>query len=217
MTATRYPLAWPDGWHRTPSLERKRATFGRKETRPGNSWKSHARLSVNDATRRVLAELGRLGVVRDDDIVISTMIRVRLDGLPRSGEPEPQDPGVAVYWERPGESPRCMAIDLYDRVADNLAAIAATLEAMRAIERHGGAAILDRAFSGFAALPAPGPTSAKSWREVLGFTAGRTITLDDARVAYRRLASENHPDRGGDPDRMAEINRAWQQAQEAFS
>lgn len=147
MTATRYPLAWPDGWHRTPAHQRKRATFGRKETRPGNSWKSHARLTVNDATCRVLAELERLGVVRDDDIIISTMIRVRLDGRPRSGEPEPQDPGVAVYWERPGEPPRCMAIDLYDRVADNLAAVAATLYAMRAIERHGGAAILDRAFT----------------------------------------------------------------------
>lgn len=215
MTATRYPLAWPDGWHRTPAHQRKRATFGRKETRPGNSWKSHARLTVNDATCRVLAELERLGVVRDDDIIISTMIRVRLDGRPRSGEPEPQDPGVAVYWERPGEPPRCMAIDLYDRVADNLAAVAATLYAMRAIERHGGAAILDRAFSGFAALPAPGH-AARSWREVLGFTAGHTITLDDARTAYRRLATENHPDHGGDPDRMAEINRAWQQAQEAL-
>lgn len=40
--------------------------------------------------------------------------------------------------------------------------------------------------------------------------------LDVLRTAYRRLASENHPDRGGDPDRMAEINRAWQQAQEAL-
>lgn len=122
--ATRYPLAWPDGWHRTPAHQRKRATFGRKETRPGNSWKSHARLTVNDATCRVLAELERLGVVRDDDIIISTMIRVRLDGRPRSGEPEPNDPGVAVYWERSNEPPRCMAIDLYDRVADNLAAVA---------------------------------------------------------------------------------------------
>lgn len=96
-----------------------------------------------------------------------------------------------------------------------LADVAATLYAMRAIERHGGAAILDRAFSGFAALPAPGH-AARSWREVLGFTAGHTITLDDARTAYRRLATENHPDHGGDPDRMAEINRAWQQAQEAL-
>ena len=214
MAATRYPLAWPDGWHRTPPGQRKRATFGRKEKRPGDSWASHTRLTVNDATCRVLAELERLGVVRDDDIIISTMIRVRLDGLPRSGEPEPADPGAAVYWEAPGESPRCMAIDLYDRVADNLAAIAATLEAMRAIERHGGAAILDRAFSGFAALPAPGQTSAKSWKEILGLT--HVVTIDDARVAYRRLASEHHPDRGEDPDRMAEINRAWQQAQEAL-
>ena len=38
-----------------------------------------------------------------------------------------------------------MAIDAYTRTADNLAAVAATLEAMRAIERHGGAQILERA------------------------------------------------------------------------
>ena len=217
MAATRYPLAWPDGWRRIPAGQRKRGTFGRLEKRPGNSWPTYTRLTVHDATCRVRDELERLGVVSEDDILISTNIRVRLDGLPRSGEPEPQDPGVAVYWERPGEPPRCMAVDLYDRVADNLAAIAATLEAMRAIERHGGAAILDRAFSGFAALPAPATAHpARSWREILGFTEGARISLDDARAAYRRMASEHHPDRGGDPDRMAEINRAWQQAQEAL-
>jgi hypothetical protein len=31
--------------------------------------------------------------------VISTNVRMRLDGLPRSGEKESQDPGAAVYWQ----------------------------------------------------------------------------------------------------------------------
>ena len=79
-----------------------------------------------------------------------------------------------------------MAIDQYFRVADNLAAIAATLEAMRAIERHGGAEILDRAFTGFTALPAP-----EQPFHVLGVSA--TATDEEIETAYRRLAMQHHP------------------------
>jgi hypothetical protein len=68
-----------------------------------------------------------------------------------------------------------MAIDQYDRVEHNLAAIAATLDAMRAIKRHGGAEILDRAFTGFTALPAP-MAGGKPWRQVLGFDLDYTPT-----------------------------------------
>lgn len=81
---------------------------------------------------------------------------------------------------------------------------------MRAIERHGGAAILERAFTGFTALPAPG--AAREWWDVLGVP--RNSSADEARAAFRRLASENHPDRGGSAERMAEINAAWAKAQE---
>ena len=213
MTIPPYPLTWPSGWRRTNATSRVRAKFNRKERRGSNSWTTAAPLTIADAVRRVLDELEQMGAIKDDDIVISTNVRVRLDGLPRSGEPEPTDPGVAVYWTVPYEPTRCMAIDIYDRVADNLAAVAATLNAMRAIERHGGAAILDRAFTGFTALPAPG--APKTWREVLG--VGPSATLNEARAAYRRLASENHPDKGGTAEAMAEVNRAWQEAQEALT
>ena len=117
---------------------------------------------------RVLDELGRLSIWRDDS-VISTNITTRLDGLPRSDQKAPEDPGVAVYWETKNGDRRVMAIDQYRRVADNLAAIAATLEALRAIERHGGAQILDRAFTGFTSLPSP--AAARTWREVIGVPA----------------------------------------------
>lgn len=153
-----------------------------------------------------------MGVERQD-VVISTNVRTRLDGLPRSGEREPDDPGAAVYWQEATGPSRVMAIDQYDRVADNLAAIAATLDAMRAIERHGGAQILERAFTGFTALPAPSDGAPRDWWDVLGVL--RTCTLDEARTAYRRAASAAHPDRGGTDARMAEVNRAWEQAQEA--
>jgi hypothetical protein len=95
-----------------------------------------------------------------------------------------------------------MAVDRYSRVAANLAPIAATLQAMRAIKRRGRAGVLDRAFTGIAALPAP----KQPW-EVLGLETNLP-TRQEVEDAYRRLAMKNHPDRGGDPEEMAKINAA---------
>lgn len=186
-----YPLQWPIGWRRATS--RKSAAF-----------KSYKRqLCVMDGVERVLRELEALGARNRDNIVISTNVPTRLDGLPRSNVGEPVDPGAAAYWVTRGlKQPRCMAIDRYDRVADNLAAIAATLDAMRAIERHGGAEILDRAFSGFVALPSP----EQPW-QTLGLDTSNP-TPEQIEEAYRRLAMQHHPDRGGDAQQMARINAA---------
>ncbi|WP_207000630.1 J domain-containing protein [Trinickia mobilis] len=158
-----------------------------------------------DGVERVLLELSRFGIGRDD-IVISTNIPTRLDGLPRSDQKAPDDPGVAVYWRTRKGDHRVMAIDRYQKVADNLAAVAATLDAMRAIERHGGAQILDRAFTGFTALPAPG--APRNWREVIGVGPG-VRDMATVRAEYRRRAQEHHPDRpGGSHDAMTELNAA---------
>ena len=199
MTApTRYPLQWPEGWKRMQSDQRKTATFSRQ----GKA------LTVFDGVQRVLDELQRLGV-HQDDVIVSTNLQTRLDGLPRSNQARPGDPGVCVYW-KPAKSPmRCMAVDRYDEVQDNLAAVAATLEAMRSIERHGGAAILDRAFTGFAALPAP-VGGKRDWWTVLELQSNASQA--EIREAFNRLAREHHPDRGGSDERMAEIIRARDEA-----
>src|SRR5690606_17399594 len=130
-----YPLQWPAGWRRIEPAHRTRAKFstGRRQYSEGGgaSWMRQQALSVADARGRVLGELQRMGVPLDD-AVISTNIPLRLDGLPRGDAREPADPAVAVYWRHGGQT-RCMAIDRYDRAADNMAAIAATLEAMRSI------------------------------------------------------------------------------------
>ena len=200
MTApTRYPLQWPEGWKRMQSDQRKTATFSRQ----GKA------LTVFDGVQRVLDELQRLGV-HQDDVIVSTNLQTRLDGLPRSNQARPSDPGVCVYWQKsPKEPMRCMAVDRYDEVQDNLAAVAATLEAMRSIERHGGAAILDRAFTGFAALPAP-VGGKRDWWTVLELQS--TASQAEIREAFNRLAREHHPDRGGSDERMAEIIRARDEA-----
>lgn len=193
---TRYPLAWPEGWKRMPSYQRKTATFSRQ----GKA------LTVFDGVQRVLDELQRLGV-HQDDVIVSTNLQTRLDGLPRSNQGRPGDPGVCVYWQKSAKEPmRCMAVDRYNEVQDNLAAVAATLEAMRSIERHGGAAILDRAFTGFAALPAP-VSGQRDWWTVLGLQPDASV--EAIRSAHRALAAKVHPDRqGGSQELMAQINTA---------
>lgn len=198
---TKYPLTWTTGWRRTEAYRRDNAQFS----------KARRQLSVHDGTQRVIGEMRRF-YVHENNVIISTNVKLRLDGLPLSNQSEPQDPGVAVYWKKQGKD-QVMATDRYTRVADNLAAIAATLEAMRAIERHGGAQILERAFLGFTALPEP-----KNWRDTFKmhgldpFMSGAEI-LDKAKDIYKRMAMEYHPDRGGDAEKMAEINRAWSDAQ----
>ncbi|AYO95608.1 MULTISPECIES: J domain-containing protein [Xanthomonas] len=202
MTIPASPLSWPAGWKRTAGGQREKARFGKAARQRYNGQRESAReLTIAEGVDRVRIELQRMGI-NDDDLVISTNLELRLDGLPRSNQREPADPGVAVYWQDRydrTQPPKCMAIDRYDRVADNLAAVAATLDAMRAIERHGGAAILERAFAGFTALPAP---AAASWRDVLDPA--------DPEGSYRRLRSQHHPDRaGGDATEFQRVQQAW--------
>lgn len=211
-----YPLSWPTGWKRTPPGARTGAKFSKKErqTRVHNygdgtsstrSWMTFKDLTINEAVQRVRKQLDMMGI-SEDDLVISSNLELRLDGWPRSGQKQPADPGVAVYWTdryNRDQPPRCMAIDRYDSVADNIAAVAATLDAMRAIERHGGAVILERAFAGFTALPG---ASAVDWRTVLDER--------DPEGSYKRLRSHHHPDKGGDPEQFQRTQRAyeaWQQ------
>ncbi|ROU09438.1 hypothetical protein [Lysobacter enzymogenes] len=115
---------------------------------------------------------------------MSTNLTLRRDGLPRSDQREPADPGAAVYWTDCTGADRCMAVDRYTKTAGNLAALAATLEAMRAIERHGGAEILDRVFTGFTALPRRARPRAPSRGGGAGRAAG--CAWSDVEAAYRR-------------------------------
>lgn len=180
-----YPLQWPLGKPRAPYPKRsqfKAGTFGK-------------------ARDELFAELRRLNA---RSVVLSTNVALRQDGLPYSGRTPPSDKGIAVYFEMKGRS-MCFACDKWDRIEDNVRAITRTIEAIRGIERWGGGDMVEQAFTGFTALPAP--SKSKTWYDVMGCSPHSAT--DSVKTLYRDLARECHPDNGGDGEAMAQLNAAW--------
>lgn len=102
------------------------------------------------------------------------------------------------------------ACDEWDKIEHNAWAVAKTIDALRGIDRWGSGDMLERAFTGFQALPPAGKYH--GWRNTLGIPEGITVIPDQVKSKYRELSLKYHPDRGGDPTRMAEINRAYEDA-----
>lgn len=190
---TRYPLAWPVGWRRTPADRRKRATFSHYK----------AQMSVQVAAGQLREELRRLGVPFDA-WVLSTNVELRLDGMPRSDR-EPKDPGAAVYFRlRAGGKPKVFACDKWNRVADNVAAMARHIEALRAVDRY-GVGEMEQVLAGYTALP----PSAEDWRSVFGFPPDATPAFSEIDRLYKRLMAEAHPDKPtGDKFQAQRLNVA---------
>ena len=222
-SARRYPLSWPTGWKRTPPAERQRADFGKTiektyteryydgrapETK---TRKSKAPLSASDAALRLEAELDRLGA---ENAKLSTSQKLRIDGTPRSDLAEPADVGAAVYFTLDGKA-RVLACDRWTRVADNIAAIAQHIDALRRIERY-GIGDLNQAFAGYAALPPIGGTQGGDWRAELGFAPGEVATIEKVDAQYRALLVLRHPDRGGSHDAVVRLNLARDAARAYF-
>lgn len=191
MDPTRFPLSWPAGWPRTPR---------HKQTRNERFMRN---LSVARATDAVLDEVRSLG---GRGVVISTNLELKRDGLPYSNRRAPDDPGAAVYF-RLKDKPLVLACDRWDRVEQNLWAIAKHINALRGQERWGVGTVA-QAFAGYTALP--DPNARRPWWEVLGVHRGASPI--DIRSAYNEAAKLHHPDRGGDVERMAEINAAYEEA-----
>lgn len=187
-----FPLTWPDAQQRTPPGRRREAAF---------------KTGLGTARDELLRELRLLGA---REIIVSTMIGLRRDGMFRADEVEPSDPGVACYFKRAGHD-YVIACDAYRKVRWNVRAVGLTVEAMRTIQRHGSSQMLEQAFTGFMALPAH--AAEPSWWETLGVPS--TITGDAAaelKAARDAKAWEVHPDRGGSDDAMARVNRAYDNA-----
>lgn len=132
-------------------------------------------------------------------VTLSANLVLRLDGQPRAGQPEPQDKGVAIYFQLDGRD-TVLACDKWDRVADNIAAIAKHIEALRGIDRW-GVGTAAQAFAGYQALPLP-----EQWWQVLEVPA--RASADEINAAYRVKARSAHPDSGGSNAAMARVNAA---------
>ena len=183
MSATAYPLAWPAGWPRTRHPQRSRFN-----------------VAADRARQELALEIERMGGRYP---VMSSNVTLRRDGSPYSdGKPAGGDfsTGVAVYFERGGKQ-MVFACDRWDRVFDNVRAIAKTIEAMRGIERWGASDMMERAFAAFEALSPP-----KTPWEILGVNKG--ANADTIRTAWREKAKAAHPDAGGSTAAMAELNAA---------
>ena len=182
---TAYPLTWPQGFPRSKVKEN-----GQFKTTLAGSLKN-----VNDSLRKFASDSGK----KLENLIISSNVTL--------GAERPADPAVAVWFNWDGMGV-CIAVDRYNKVESNLQAIHHILEARRTELRHGTLALVRATFQGFKALPAP---DGKSWKEVLGYEPG--WNLEQVKARYRTLSSEHHPDKGGNAEKMAEINLAWSSAQ----
>ena len=138
--------------------------------------------------------------------VLSTNSRRRLDGQPYSNQSQPADPGAAVYFELKSK-PVSLACDKWDRVEDNIWAIAKHIEALRGQERWGVGSI-EQAFRGYMALPAIGESGASDWWKTLGVPIN--APHEQVVQAYKILVKKHHPDVGGDPELFRRVMKAME-------
>lgn len=178
-----YPLHWPQGRPRTLNPERSR-------------FKAP---SFAVAVKKLMAELQRLGA---REIILSTNMPLKADGMPYANRNRPRDQAVAVYFTY-AKTPMCFACDRWDTLEDNMQAIHHTIAALRGIARWGTGDMLRAAFTGFQAIAGP---RAREWWEVLD--CDRLQPLAEIEAQYKRLARIHHPDNGGNADTMAQLNNA---------
>ena len=145
-------------------------------------------------------------------IVVSSNLPIRRDGLPYAKQPEPTDPGVAVYFMWRGKQ-MTFACDRWDKVKDNVRAIGKTIEALRGIERWGASDMMERAFSAFEALPAPGGAVTLSCWQILDLEPDASEM--EIERAYRAKAKTAHPDAGGSREEWDQLRSAYDQARRA--
>lgn len=223
-----YPLQWPDGWPRTPNDRREYSRFYSQRVGPdGRAQKGilgKIAVSLVDACQEVVHQLDQLGAANG---TITSNLPTKNNGMPYATGPRISDPGIAVWWIQDGDKEMVLACDRWIAPADNVRAIAKTIDAIRGMARWGSSAIVEKAFGGFAALPPAGATSgertsappppepSRDWMDY--FHVSEAASRSGIKAMYRAFAKELHPDRNkGDSARMAELNIAWKGAETWF-
>lgn len=169
-----------------------------------------------------------LRTMRAREIVIQAAFSardIRNDGWPRGDARTPSFPGVIVSFESK-VGPLTYATDVYTDGSwyqsghgsrpipgwqANVRAIALSLEALRAVDRH-GVTRRGEQYAGFGALPPASfalgaAMTVEEAAAVLGLSGG-SWSDDEVRDAYRARAKETHPDQGGDPEEFKRVTEA---------
>ena len=159
--------------------------------------------------QQLASELRKMGV---SDYVVSSNLAVRRDGLPYANQGRPDDPGVVLYFSRKGRD-IAISCDAWWTVDANLRAIGLTIEAIRGMERWGTEEMVDRAFTGFAALPETAittPYKKRAWYDVL--EVAQTASHEVIKAAYRQKMLKAHPDQGGSAIEFMEVQAAYKES-----
>jgi hypothetical protein len=156
---------------RTPARDRRASAF---KVAPQQAW------------RELLEEIARFD---GQAVIVSTNAPRRRDGRIYTDalDEKLEDPGVAVFFTRAGRRV-VFACDTFLTIWENLRALHGTIDALRRIERNGAHQLFDRAFTGFAALPAPDSTP---WWTVLGVP--QTATVAEINAAWRPGRANSAP------------------------
>lgn len=191
MAFEAHPLQWPVGYKKTPA---NRRAFSRFKVTPAV------------AQKLLRDELRKLGV---HSVIISTNIPVKKDGSIYADMSDEMidDPGVAIYFKWKGKDV-AMCCDTYARVWENIQALYKSVEGIRTIERHGVAEFLDRAFTGFKALPDTIEMD-YAWYKILNVSENATV--EQIKAAYKAKVKIVHPDAGGSVASFNLIQKAYDQ------
>ena len=151
------------------------------------------RLNFNDSIASLEREIELIG---GDDVLIGFVIDSSYLGLMGNLKAgwalQVKHPGVEVSFSTPDGRRLVFHTDAYKELRQNVRAVAAGLEALRAVDRYGITSTAEQ-YAGFAALTAGGPDPAKG--KLLAERAG----------GIRQALMDHHPDRGGKDRDFADV------------
>jgi len=195
--------AWPPEQPATPVGRRK----------PG--------LFTADYLARLNLLESEMTAVSAKDAILTAFIpknQIRADGWPLSSA-KAAGPGLILSFTSNGQ-PREFAADHYDDWKDNLYAVAKTLEALRGINRWGGASS-GKQYAGFSPVLAPDaqpmPASFASSQSAAvfladhaeGWSAGQILNNSLVlKSAYNAASIKLHPDTGGTHEGFVQLQQA---------
>lgn len=184
-----FPLYWPAGYSRSKG-----------------QINSRFKVTMDKAQRFLRTEIDRL---KGTDLIISTNVPVKSNGLLYADwmRRKIDDPGAAIYFKYNGKNVS-MCCDQYERVWENIYALAKGIEAIRGMQRWGVSDFIDRAFTGFKALPEN--VVSDTWYNVL--EVDQFASYSEIYQAYLNKAKTAHPDAGGNDELFIKIRSAYDQA-----